>query len=133
MKTPTSLKTAKMGSKKKRNQDFEAVIRDIDEAINFVPMIAVSNENHPRTSLLVDSNVLESKQHAIRPNDIELIIKDSEDQKVGASTLVTNSMVIMTINFTVGSNNNPNLKSGRGGSNRGQGKSKNINHSPCVS
>ena len=76
---------------------------------------------------------LESKQHAVRPNDTKLIIKDSEDQKVGASTLVTDSTVITAINFTVGSNNNPNLKAGRGGSNRGRGKSKNINHSPCVS
>ena len=76
---------------------------------------------------------LESKQHAVRPNDTKLIIKDSEDQKVVASTLVTDSTVITAINFTVGSNNNPNLKAGRGGSNRGRGKSKNINHSPCVS
>ena len=52
------------------------VIQDIDEAINFVPVIAISNKNRPKTSLLVDSNVLESKQHVVGPNDIELIIKD---------------------------------------------------------
>ena len=52
---------------------------------------------------------LESKQHAVRPNDTKLIIKDSEDQKVGASTLVTDSTVITAINFTVDSNHNPNL------------------------
>ena len=52
------------------------VIQDIDEAINFVPVIAISNQNRPKTSLLVDSNVLESKQHVVGPNDIELIIKD---------------------------------------------------------
>ena len=43
--------------KKKKTQDFEAVIRVIDEAINSVPVIAVSNKNRPKTSLLVDSNV----------------------------------------------------------------------------
>nr|POE94176.1 hypothetical protein CFP56_17506 [Quercus suber] len=53
--------------KKIKNQDFEAVIRDIDEAINSVPVIAVSNKNHPKTSLLLDSNVLESKQQTVGP------------------------------------------------------------------
>ena len=60
----------------KQNPNFEVVIQDIDEAINFVPVIAISNKNRPKTSLLVDSNVLESKQHVVGPNDIELIIKD---------------------------------------------------------
>ena len=60
----------------KQNPNFEVVIQDIDEAINFVPVIAISNKNCPKTSLLVDSNVLESKQHVVGPNDIELIIKD---------------------------------------------------------
>ena len=60
----------------KQNPNFKVVIQDIDEAINFVPVIAISNQNRPKTSLLVDSNVLESKQHVVGPNDIELIIKD---------------------------------------------------------